>query len=520
MKKLLSLSLIILSLALCVGLIWAAPNTAWAQNEDLGPAEINEPVPDRRLVAVAGEDQNIPVGSKVIFDGSKSVNSKNEELSYTWDFGDGTSVAGINEVHIYDQPGTYIVTLTVDNSEEQDTDEIIVSVYENLVVLIADNTPEEEEIEQLEQDAARAGVLIIRIQDTTGQPDYIAIEEISKALGEQRSNIQKAGQIIDWTGGSVGLNALTKFVQKSENLEELDLAHKVIISVTTKPSVVSRTAQQTFDLVQSEFIVLTDSSVLPNIITTGDSEELLSSLRRAQADYRIIGVHSERSVKELGWTNFLSYTINYMVNKGVPINTIFLILIIPIIATIIAVFRQVIGIKAFGLYIPTILTLSFLVTGIKYGLAIFIAILVVATLVRLLLKFLRILYLPRMAIVLTATAFAILVMFWMGAYTNRTGFIVISIFPILIIAILAEDFVKVQIEKGLVTATQLAAETLIISVICYFFVSWEAVRSFFLSYPETILFTIPINYLLGKWTGLRLSEYFRFRELRKHGKSS
>ncbi|MFC1721872.1 7TM domain-containing protein [Patescibacteria group bacterium] len=482
--------------------------------------EVVEGIPERRLEAIAGESQNVPVGSKVIFDGSKSVNSREGELKYTWDFGDGTTVEGINEVHVFEEPGTYIVKLTVANDVEQDMDEIIISVYENLVVLVADNTPTEEELGELEQSAAREGVLVIRIQDTSGQPDYIAVEEIAKALAEQRTNIQKADQIIDWTSGAVGLNALTKFVQRGEDLEELDMGHKIIVSITTKPGVVSRIAQQTFDVVQPELILLTEPAALPRIINDQDADEVLEDMRLSPVEYKIIGVHSERSVKDLGWSNFMSYTINYMVNKGVPINTIFLILIIPVIATIIAIFRQVIGIKAFGLYIPTILTLAFLVTGIKYGLVIFVSILIVATLIRYLLKFLRILYLPRMAIVLTATAIAIFVMFALGAYTQRTGFIVISIFPILIIAILAEEFVKVQIEKGLWTAVQLAIETLVISTLCYFLVSWEALRTFFLSYPETILLTIPINYLLGKWTGLRLSELIRFRELRKHGKSS
>jgi len=512
--------LIVIAAILTVGLVSLS---AWAQTdeEEITTDEATEEqIPEKRLEAVAGESQNVPVGSKVTFDGSKSVNSLDGDLRYIWDFGDGTIIEGVNEVHVYEQPGTYIVNLTVDNGEEQDTDEIIVSVYENLIILIADNTPTEEELNELEQTSAREGVLVIRIQDTSGQPDYIAVEELAKALAEQRTNIQKANQIVDWTSGSVGLNALTKFVQKSEDVAELDLGHKVIVSITTKPSVVSRIAQQTFDIVQPEMILLVEPSALNRIINAQDVDQVLENMRTSPTEYKIIGVHSERSVKDLNWTNFMSYTINYMVNKGVPINTIFLILIIPVIATIIAVFRQVIGIKAFGLYIPTILTLAFLVTGIKYGLIIFVIILIVATLIRYLLKFLRILYLPRMAIVLTATAFAIFIMFALGAYTQRTGFIAISIFPILIIAILAEEFVKVQIEKGLWTAVQLAIETLVISTLCYFLVSWEALRTFFLSYPEMVLLTIPINYLLGKWTGLRISEFFRFRELRKHGKSS
>jgi len=497
-------------------------NTLAAREENAAEDAENteEQIPERRLEAVAGESQNVPVGSKVTFDGSKSVNSIDGDLTYIWDFGDGTIVDGVNEVHTYEQPGTYIVNLTVDNGQEQDTDEIVVSVYENLVVLITDNTPTEEELADLEKTAAREGVLVISIQDKSGQPDYIAVEELAKALAEQKTNIQKSNLIIDWTSGSVGLNALTKFVQKSDDVAELDLAHKTIASITTKPSVVSRIAQQTFDIVQPEMIILVEPQTLERIINTENADQILENMRTSPTEYKIIGIHSERSVKDLGWTNFMTYTINYMVNKGVPINTIFLILMIPVIATIIAFFRQVIGIKAFGLYIPTILTLAFLVTGIKYGLIIFVAILIVATLIRYLLKFLRILYLPRMAIVLTATALAIFIMFALGAYTQRTGFIAISIFPILIIAILAEEFVKVQIEKGLWTAIQLAIETLVISTLCYFLVSWEALRTFFLSYPELILLTLPINYLLGKWTGLRLAEFFRFRELRKHGKSS
>lgn len=506
---------------LTAGMLFSFGLPASAQTNIEDEAATTAPeIKPRRLEAVAGESQNVAVGSKITFDGSKSINSIDGELNYIWDFGNGETATGVNEVYSYDEPGNYIVRLTIDNGEEQDTDEIFVSVYENLVILISDNTPTENDLSTLEQTAAREGVLVIRIQDTSGQPDYIAIEDLAKALGEQRTNIQKANLIIDWTSGSVGLNALTKFVQKSGGIEELDLVHKVIATVTSKPGVLSRIAQQTFDVVQPEFILLTDVSGVDRILKAKNADEILENMRLSRADYKIIGIHSERSVKELGWTNFMSYTINFMVNKGVPINTIFLILIIPVIATIIALFRQVIGIKAFGLYIPTILTLAFLVTGIKYGLIIFVSILVVATLIRYLLKFLRILYLPRMAIVLTATAIAIFVMFALGAYTQRTGFIVISIFPILIIAILTEEFVKVQIEKGLWTAVQLALETLIISTLCYFLVSWETLRTFILSYPETVLLTIPINYLLGKWTGLRLSEFIRFKQLRKHGQSS
>ncbi|MBP6084900.1 hypothetical protein KA517_01540 [Candidatus Gracilibacteria bacterium] len=38
-------------------------------------------------------------------------------------------------------------------------------------------------------------------------------------------------------------------------------------------------------------------------------------------------------------------------------------------------------------------------------------------------------------------------------------------------------------------------------------------KEYILAYPEIIFLMIPINYLIGKWTGLRISELLRFREL-------
>jgi hypothetical protein len=80
---------------------------------------------------------------------------------------------------------------------------------------------------------------------------------------------------------------------------------------------------------------------------------------------------------------------------------------------------------------------------------------------------------------------------------------------------LVEKFVAVQIEKGGRAAVILAVETLVISVIGYYIASWPSLIKLILSAPWISLFTIPINIVLGKWTGLRFSEYIRFRQLIK-----
>ncbi len=207
--------------------------------------------------------------------------------------------------------------------------------------------------------------------------------------------------------------------------------------------------------------------------------------------------------------------VNYFVSQGVPIDTVVLLLMLPIIATLIAFLRQVVGIKAFGIYTPSIIIFAFLATGLKYGIAVFVSVIIVGMLARYLLKKLRILYLPRVAITVTIVTLVILGILVFGGSQHRTGLAAVSIFPLLIMITIVEKFVAAQIEKGNRTAIILAVETLIISVLGFFIAKWQFLIQLLIVYPWIILLTIPINILLGKWTGLRLSEYFRFKEILK-----
>ena len=88
----------------------------------------------------------------------------------------------------------------------------------------------------------------------------------------------------------------------------------------------------------------------------------------------------------------------YIVEQGVPLQTLALLLMIPVVATLVAFFRQVVGIKAFGIYTPSIITFALLAfdpNGLKYGIAIFISIILVGMAPRYMLRRFRLLYLPR-----------------------------------------------------------------------------------------------------------------------------
>ncbi len=203
----------------------------------------------------------------------------------------------------------------------------------------------------------------------------------------------------------------------------------------------------------------------------------------------------------------------YLINQsGIPQEGLILILMLPLAITIITLSRQIIGIKGFDIYTPLLIAFSFLVTGLKYGLIALLAILLIGTFLRLFIKKFNLLYLPRMGIIIIVIATLVLIMPYFG-----DQFIPPSVFVLLIMIILIEKFLAAQIERGTRVATALTAETIIISIICFFVISWPLLETFVLKYPVWIISgSILVNFLLGKWTGLRLSEYWRFREVIKY----
>lgn len=214
--------------------------------------------------------------------------------------------------------------------------------------------------------------------------------------------------------------------------------------------------------------------------------------------------------------NFLQHLIRRGVSQNVPANILVLTLLFPVIASFIAVSRHMLGLEGFGIYTPAVLAVALLSTGIVSGLLLFAIILVVASVGREILKHVRLQYLPRTALLLWSVSLSVFFILLASPYLARIGIdlLTLSIFPILVLILLSENFLEALLAGTQKRALELTAETMLLAVLSALFIRTEMVQEFVLLHPEmTILGVFLIDVAVGKYTGLRISEYFRFKPI-------
>ncbi|HEB01374.1 MAG TPA: PKD domain-containing protein [Candidatus Portnoybacteria bacterium] len=72
---------------------------------------------------------------QINFDGSTSSDPDGDELSFFWNFGDGTTSEEVKPTHTYLYPSTYLVTLEVSDGQIKSTDQLTVTIYSSGLVI-------------------------------------------------------------------------------------------------------------------------------------------------------------------------------------------------------------------------------------------------------------------------------------------------------------------------------------------------------------------------------------------------
>lgn len=210
-----------------------------------------------------------------------------------------------------------------------------------------------------------------------------------------------------------------------------------------------------------------------------------------------------------------------IINSGLPQETVVLLLLVPVIACLVAIFRHVIGLSTSGFYFSMLFALSMYFIGdegfkgILYGVPAIAAVLVLAYLFRAITKSWRVHYLPRMALLVSAISIIALITVSALSYFSAGEIAFHRVFPLLVIIILSERFASMLIRKNEQTVAIRMAEATLFGVLAYLVLASDFVENLVLNNPEVILIVLLINILVATSSQLRLSEFIRFRQIIK-----
>lgn len=225
---------------------------------------------------------------------------------------------------------------------------------------------------------------------------------------------------------------------------------------------------------------------------------------------------AEKPIGKLSWHNFLQRAIRQAVDKGVSANTIVLVLLFPLVAGLIAAARHLLGLTGFGIFVPAMLSVAFLATGIRVGMLMFVVIWVLGGVSRKLTNFMKLQYLPRMALLMWFVSVGVLTVL-LGAVNVELGEVsAVSIFPIMILMLLTENFIEVQTGKSQREALAVMLQTIGMALVGAVLMRLDTVQKFVLLNPEISLLMIGLfDVFVGRYVGLRALEYVKFKKLMK-----
>jgi hypothetical protein len=447
-----------------------------------------------QLQAVISANESVASEAEINFSAEYSLNPFPERPAvFSWNFGDGSTGVGAEQSHTFRSAGIYEIKLKMQVGSETDSASFPLFVFERSILLLTDSYSREIKIAQLAEAAKERNIFLDTAWGVGNQSGFFAEENaITTALQEKFTTLRDTNSIILWARGGD--------VIAEGNLDSL-----------------VRIARGNFAVLQPREIIITRAEALRDVILSANSTELKASLESQAIPFRSV----DSGLEKFSFKAPLSFLVNYLISEGIPPSVILLVLMLPVIATLVAFLKQVVGITTFGVYTPSVLTLSFLAIGLKLGIAILFVVVFASILIRRILRRYRLAYTPRLAIVLTFVSFAIfasiVLLTWLapfGQYFRVADLIAASIFPMLIMSTLAEKFVSVQSEKGASSAIRMFAELLFVSLVCYFVVGeWSYLRTAMLAHSEIIFLFLLVDVMLGKFTGLRITEYIRFREV-------
>jgi len=216
-------------------------------------------------------------------------------------------------------------------------------------------------------------------------------------------------------------------------------------------------------------------------------------------------IQEERNNKFSNWALVDLWALS--IEQHLPLDMLRVMLLLPLGALLIGILKNVVGFKTIGVFLPVLISIALIETGIGTGLILFtVIVFLVASLNYPLTKW-GVQHTAKLTLMMSAVVLLVLGLTQILP-TNNT--LAPLFFPFIILTLVSEKVARTIDEDGFRTALDMYVQTLMVTVIIFFVLNATVIQNFLMTFPEVLISFAGINLMLGKWIGFRVLEYPRF----------
>lgn len=378
-------------------------------------------------------------------------------------------------------------------------------VYQKSIPVIISSNVDNTEKENFIESAKDQWVLIYSLWDYS--EESLSWDEILKNLTTYKLSFsEKSDYIALWWEKEFIFSVLSKLNSKSLDAQSLNIVLLTSYNTSVLKNYISNSISWK-NFIDTGFIV--DESIRTQLLKNPQNiEMLLNQIDTNSYAYTLI-TDTDPTPRYL----FISKFISTLSNNWINLSDIYIILLLPIFLTIVGVAKHLIGFSTLWSIIPVFIGLLYIKLWIPFTLWLITFILIVNIVISKLINKYTLLYTPKVTFI-TIINFII----FMGIYLifDEMKYINIyldNIIYIILFFIVAEKFITIIASREFREYKKSFLWTIIVSLLCYLLFHLKTFLIFLTAYPELLLLLIPFNFMLWRFTGLRITEYFRFREV-------
>ncbi len=195
------------------------------------------------------------------------------------------------------------------------------------------------------------------------------------------------------------------------------------------------------------------------------------------------------------------------------------LLLLPLGALLVALFRNVVGIPTYGTFMPVLIALALREYSLSLGLLLVGVVTGLAVAARTGLERLRLLMVPRLSILLCVVVLFVTGLALAAQDAKLPDFFAGVVFPIVILTMLVERIYITAAEEGLQEALVRGLWSVGVAAVVHPLLRSEGAGYLMFSFPELVFAIMGLLIWIGGYTGYRVADLVRFRALVGEGRS-